>query len=296
MNKIDLYHFNFLKKEIERVFLENNKVSTPIKEWKGNDIIEFQEDLFEKVKEKVSEKWFYTYLKNDAKSLPRIDILNFLSKYAGYKNWHTFKDAHKKESIVKKSKSFKTIYGLGFLLLLMLSFYFLKNKNEFHFCFIDDDKNEIIQSILDIKIIKERETPIYLKTDSLGCFTYKTKGKSIKFVVQSPYYKTDTIIRFINSNSNNQINLQTDDYALMLQYYANGNIEDWKQRRQQLNNLFENNAQIYQLFNNSIAIELYSKDDFIRKLTTPTSSLKNIKILDKTFKNGKIVKLKFMVK
>ena len=130
----------------------------------------------------------------------------------------------------------------------------------------------------------------------MGCFTYKTKEKNIQFVVQSPYYKTDTIVRFIQTTTNNRINLQTDDYALMLQYYANGNTKDWKRRKQQLTNLIAENAQIYQLFSQSIAIELYTKEDFIRKLTTPTSSLKNIEILDKTFVNGKIVKLKFRIK
>lgn len=103
-------------------------------------------------------------------------------------------------------------------------------------------------------------------------------------------------MRFIQSTTNNRINLQTDDYALILQYYTNGNIKDWKKRKQQLTNIIDENAQIYQLFSQSIAIELYTKEDFIRKLTTPTSSLKNIEILDKTFVNGKIVKLKFRIK
>jgi len=298
LDKNDLYYFDSLKKEIENTFLEKNKASSPISEWKGKDIIEFQEDLFDKVKAKVSEKWFYTYLKNDVNNLPRIDILNFLSEYVGYKNWNTFIDAHKREQkVTKKEKSTKKIYGLAILLLVaVLLYYFSTAKNEFQFCFFDADKNESIHSYLDIKIIQKQQSPIYLKTDSLGCFKYKTKEKNIKFVVQSPYYKTDTIIRFINSTVNNRINLKTDDYALMLQYYTNGNKKDWEKRKLQLANLIDDNAQIYQLFRQSIAIELYSKDDFIRKLTTPTSSLKNIKILDKTFKEGKITKLKFIVK
>ena len=54
----------------------------------------FQEDLFQEVKGKVSEKWFYTYFKNDAPKLPRIDMLNLLSSYVGFENWYAFKSAH----------------------------------------------------------------------------------------------------------------------------------------------------------------------------------------------------------
>ena len=38
------------------------------------------------------------------------------------------------------------------------------------------------------------------------------------------------------------------------------------------------------------------KDEFIRLLTIPTKSLKNVSILDKTIRNGKIVRLKFMIR
>lgn len=173
----------------------------------------------------------------------------------------------------------------------------LNSENEFHFCMIDEDKGEAITNIaLDIKVLSQDQSPIYLKTDTTGCFSFTTKEETIRFVVQSPYHKTDTIVRHINSNSNATVQLATDNYALMLQYYSNGNVEDWKKRREQLNNLIADEAQIYQVFQKHSGIELYSKQDFIGKMTIPTSSLKNIDILDKQYKDGKIVKLKFMVK
>ena len=73
----------------------------------------------------------------------------------------------------------------------------------------------------------------------------------------------------------------------MLDYYTNGNIKDWKKRKQQLQQLIAEKAQIYQLFPNNIGIEIYSKEDFIRTLTIPTRSLKHIKILDKKYSNRK---------
>jgi len=186
LNKKDVYYFNTLKKVIESTFLATNKAPLSIKEWKGKDIVAFQEDLFDKVKAKVSEKWFYTYLKKDTETLPRIDILNFLSEYAGFKNWNTFIASHKQEQeVVKKNKVIKKISGLtAILIAIAILYYFNTAKNEFQFCFFDTYKNEPIHSYLDIKIIQKEQSPIYLKTDSLGCFTYKTKEKNIQFVVQ----------------------------------------------------------------------------------------------------------------
>lgn len=83
--------FELLKKKIiDRFFEENTASSRDISEWKGLDIVTFQEDLFEKTKSTVSEKWFYTYFKSDFKKLPRIDMLNILTEYAGYANWNEF--------------------------------------------------------------------------------------------------------------------------------------------------------------------------------------------------------------
>ena len=180
---------------------------------------------------------------------------------------------------------------------LLAIIYNFTAKNTFEFCFIDAIKNENITSIpLDIIVLQDNESPIHYKTDSLGCFSFKTKNDVIKFVVQSPYHKTDTIVRNINSNNNQIVKVKPDDYALMLHYYANGNISDWKEHIEKLNSLIDKDVKIYRLFKNNMDIELYSKEEFIRMLTIPTKSLKRIEILDKTISNGKIVTLKFIVK
>lgn len=83
--------FEQLKKEISARYLTSNSASSKdISEWKGADIVNFQEDLFQKTKSSVSEKWFYTYFKSDFKKLPRIDMLNILSQYIGYSGWADF--------------------------------------------------------------------------------------------------------------------------------------------------------------------------------------------------------------
>lgn len=102
MSLDDDFYFNLLKKEVALVLLKDHSVSTSIEEWKGEEIVLFQEDLFNKLKTKVSEKWFYSYFKNHPDKLPRIDMLNLLSNYVGSSNWGTFKVKHKHTPQKKK--------------------------------------------------------------------------------------------------------------------------------------------------------------------------------------------------
>ncbi|MEX0275269.1 MAG: hypothetical protein AB3N16_12920 [Flavobacteriaceae bacterium] len=280
-------------------FLTRHSAPANIRDWKGGDIVAFQEDLFANVNTSVSEKWFYTYMKNDAHKLPRIDMLNLLSTYAGYQNWNDFKARH--SDVWEKSEregGAKKYVSLLVVALVVVGIYYLMvhRENDFEFCFVDETKNEAVHSYLNIKILKEDETPLYFKTDSVGCFRYKTRDDLIRFVVQSPYYKTDTIIRSVESSNGSIIKLITDDYALMLHYYSNGNVQDWKERKRQLQTLLADDAQIYQVYPGGIGIELYTKKEFIHKLTTPTNSLKNIQIIDRAYSEGKVIRLKFIVK
>ncbi len=298
MNPNDKHLFNLLKNSIASTFSKEYPTAGAIEAWKGAEIVAFQEDLFSKVKARVSEKWFYTYFKNDVHKLPRIDMLNLLSAYVGYTNWNEFRAKNSSPVLLQGKKGATKKYRAFLLLipLLAVAAFYWPGENNFHFCLVDEDKNEAITSVVDVKILQQEQSPLYLKTDSLGCFTFQTKEKTIQFIVQSPYHKTDTIARHINTKNSPVVKLRTDDYALMLQYYSNGNKSDWKKRKQQLQQLIAEDAQIYQLYSQNLGIELYSKEEFINKLTVPTSSLKNIKILDKAYKNGKIIKLKFMVK
>ena len=75
MNLEEQHIFSQLKLAIAAKFLESNSASKNIGDWKGDDIIAFQEDLFNAVKARVSEKWFYTYFKNEIFSNVRIKVL-----------------------------------------------------------------------------------------------------------------------------------------------------------------------------------------------------------------------------
>ncbi len=170
-------------------------------------------------------------------------------------------------------------------------------QNTFSFCFIDQDRNEPIQNIpIDIVILNNKQSPFYTKSDSTGCFAWKTKDDFIHFIVQSPYHKTDTIYRLASSTNQERLQMQTDDYALMLHYYANGKVDDWKNRRKELAEMIANDATIFQVLPHGLGIEIYDKNKFINTLTTPTRSLKNIEIIESRRADGQIVKLKFRVK
>ena len=96
LSDLDLLHFEQLKNEVQAVYLQDQTPSSnEISKWKGIDIIYFQEDLRKKAKGNISEKSFYTYFKNSpVTKLPRIDMLNILSVYAGYISWYEFKKNH----------------------------------------------------------------------------------------------------------------------------------------------------------------------------------------------------------
>lgn len=83
--------FDLLKRKIVETMQQSFPgISSSISEWKGQDIVNFQEELLLKVNAHISEKWFYTHMKADRGKLPRIDVLNLLSKYVGYADWNDF--------------------------------------------------------------------------------------------------------------------------------------------------------------------------------------------------------------
>ncbi|NQY05316.1 MAG: hypothetical protein HRT68_03685 [Flavobacteriaceae bacterium] len=296
MKEHSLIYFENLKRQIVATFLKNHSASSNISDWKGETIILFQEDLFEKTKAKVSEKWFYTYFKNTPEKLPRIDMLNLLCSYIGEDNWEAFIQKQKTTTNKKTGNLKKLIVPLFLLIAIILYQYLIPKNNVFEFCFVDEDqRNVITKTKLDVEILQDEQSSIRIKTDSLGCFRYETPKESIRFVVTSPYYKTDTVVRYIDQHLNEKIIMSTDYHALMMHYISNGKKKDWKKYRKELNVLIHEDAKIYQVYPKTSGVEFYSKAEFINKLTLPTRGLKNIQILNKHYQGGKIVGLKFMI-
>ena len=378
MSHLDILHFEQLKKEVESRYLENHSPSLEeISKWKGIDIIYFQEDLRKIAKGNISEKTFYTYFKTSpVTKLPRIDMLNLLSVYAGYASWYDFKKNHlfadevlqereeaventatgdlipeassdpgiaqtneekllstnssetDEDHILQKSNTdnqvikqntysletydtqdsksaftvIKKYVWLGISVLLAVAVGLLIFKDElfskkYYYSFIDADRNSKINAELQVQILKENESPILYSAKPNEPFVYTTKSKDLTMVVSSPYYRTDTIQRNLETAPEAEnIELKPNDYAIMLFYYSKS-ITDLKKKRVSLNYLISDNALIYQVFDNQFyGVETMDKQRYINLVTLPSTSLENLEVIDtQTNQAGKIVMIKFKI-
>lgn len=305
MQQKDHIHFELLKKKIVAIMQQSYPgISPSISEWKGQDIVNFQEELLLKVNAHISEKWFYMHMKTGGGSLPRIDILNLLSKYAGYADWSdfVFKNGGGQALLpVRSGNRYFIIVPLlviGVMGLLLLLFKMM-NTREYMFCFYDTDtKDPITNTHIEVSLLQTDESPVNYLCSPDGCFTLKTDQSVINMVVNTPYYRNDTIRRVLKKfNRNEKIGLRANDYAMMIRFFSEMNVKDWENRRAKLSEIFDDAAMIYQVHNDRKAtgLELYTKWEFIDKLTMPSQSLKHIEILDTKYVGDKISVLRFRI-
>ena len=306
MSKQDLKYFKILKKEVAKTLRQNFSVDLDIEKWKRQEILYLQDDLLDKVNGRISEKWFYTHIKTETIKLPRIDMLNILCEYSGYQNWNDLKSKFEIETdqtlpqSTKKKKPVVIILILLLLSIIFISYQFIPKNKTYKFCFIDANlKAPIKNSPIWIVVINKNESPMITQCDSNGCFSLVTKEEQIQFVVRSPYYKTDTITRIVHNKDikEEQIQLRTNDYALMIHLFSKSKVTNWRKRRNQLSLMLTDDARIYQVYEDEkTGMELFNKKEFIDKLTTPTKSLKSIEIIETIYSGDKISIMRFKQK
>lgn len=299
--------FSLLKKEIATTMMQSYPGIDPvISNWKGQEITDFQEDLMIRTKGQLSEKWFYNHMKSESESLPRIDVLNMLSQYAGYSNWKDFR--HKKINtlpvIGKNKKPLSNLIRIPLILTSVMILLYLMirmiNTQNYTFTFIDTDTGEpVFDNNLRVEMLMENESPVSLLSDEKGNINIRTGKSHVKLLVKVPYYITDTITRTLRKfNHNEKISLKADYYALMISYFSQSDVNSWERRREQLAGMLNEDAIFYQLpdkiTGNGMA--LYNKQEFIDKITMPSSGLKKIEILDCRYVDGKIAILHFRTK
>jgi len=301
VSKQELIYFEILKKGVVKTLQKSHSVSSDIQNWKGQEILYLQDDLADKVNGRISEKWFYIHIKSNSGKLPRIDMLNILSEYAGYQNWNdlknTFPQSTKKTIASGKAKLILVFLVVAIFSGLYLGSTLLHKNNVYKFCFVDADlKTPIKNSPIWIIWMIDNESSIVSKCDSTGCFQFTTQKEKIKFIVRSPYYKPDTITRIVYNKNirEEQIQLKTNDYALMIHMFSKSKVKNWRKRRSQLNLMIADNARIYQVYKDGkTGMELYNKKDFINKLTMPLKSLKRIEVIETIYSGNKISILRF---
>lgn len=172
----------------------------------------------------------------------------------------------------------------------------------YKYCFTDADRSTSIINTLEIRVMKENESPLIYKIKPGECFYYSTKDKNLVMEISAPFYESLKVNRSLeNAPEEEMIEMKPDDYKMAVNYFsvkdANGNPELLKQKRSQLENLISDNAIIYQVYDNkTYGIERLDKQKYITLVTTPTTSLKNLSVIEmKKDLKGKIVSIKFKI-
>ncbi len=306
--------FDQLLEKVAQKLRENHpEVSLPIQEWKGEEIALFREDLQQKVLGSISEKWFYTHIKNQQDKLPRVDTLNLFTNYIEEESWKAFsyKYATNETAEIKATTKIPPVpithepsqnslykkfllFGLGTLVVVFIIVNWLPTKTtHYRFCFIDQNTHlPVVDSFLAVKLIKTNESPVF-KPLPTNCF--EGTGNEVEFVVKGRFYRPLHIKRTITKESYEEtIFIEPDDYTMMLHLFANSKVKDWKKRRQQLSEMMSEELKAYEISEDGFTIAILSKKEFINKLTLPTRSLQRTEIINTIYDGEKISTIKFL--
>jgi len=298
--------FLALRKQVESTFVEGHPhCILPIDQWKGQWIVDFQEDLLAKVQGRVSEKWFYTWFRQgEIGKLPRIDMLNLLSRYAGSENWADFisKTPHPPASEKKQLSPSYRKWWLGFgaasvaILLATLLLGFGNGKVKYELNFLDAFTRSPLEYAPDASYQRDGEKWKALSLVESQTHLVGRSGEKVKLAVSGGYCQTDTInLKLPEEEGAIEILVQPDDYAIMIHIFSRSDIKDWRARREKLNRMVAEEAEIFQVDPlDQLGMEMYNKEEFINQLTMPVQGLKDIQILE-TRRNleGKIQSLRF---
>lgn len=222
------------------------------------------------------------------------------------------KNIRENNSVIQPKKSYqRTIWiaatSVFVVLLGLLGFKDEIFEKTYTYCFTDADRNQKVQSTIEIKVIKENESPLFFRIKPGECFHYPSKDKSIKMQISSTMYENLEINRNLeNAPEEETIELKPDDYKMAVYYFSTKDVKGGnaveqfnliRQKRKQLENLISNDAVITQVYDSDIyGLESLDKQDYITLVTTPTTSLKNLNVIEmKRDKKGKIISIKFKI-
>lgn len=277
-----------LKKELQEQAAKRLAIAKDFGDYSGQDISLFQEDLMAVCQSSVSEKWFYTHLKNHHPKLPRIDVLQLLARYCAYASWEEFCQRQKTEKVGPAPNKAK-LWLLSLLLILaaVLVFFFWPHSQKVNLRFMDAyTQKEIPFKDLSIILISD---------DKLAQSLQKAEAKyEDSLEIKGAYYKIQKV--FVPKMDTMEINLYPDDYALMLNYFSRSDVQDLKKRQEQLLEAIHPEAKIFQSHPQFQGIELLNREEFIERLLLPIDPLRNLEIQDIIYREGSIYRLRFVQK
>ena len=217
---------------------------------------------------------------------------------------------NKTEKPVKKNYQRTAWIAASSIFVILLGLLGFKDEifdKTYTYCFTDADRNQKVQSTIEIKVIKQNESPLFFRIKPGECFYYQTKDKNIKMQISSTMYENLEVNRNLeNAPDEETIELKPDDYKMAVYYFSTKDVKGVnaveqfnlvKQKRKQLENLISNEAVITQVYDSDIyGLESLDKQDYITLVTTPTTSLKNLNVIEmRKDKKGKIVSIKFKI-
>jgi hypothetical protein len=264
--------------------------------WKSfstQDILNLIDDIQLTTKQTVSEKWIYTHLKPETnQKLPRKDMLDILSVYVGKSGWDEFvfnnnvnKNDNSNNNVNKNNNNknvasgFSKKIGIWMLFFGSLSIGFFIWK----FASKEEQKLEFQNSFTKDSIAKE-EVKAYIVEDTvekqidINSSTFKI-DKATKVVLKSPFYKPKEITILPNEPITS-VELNPNDYAMMLKAFMKSDIKDWQTRKEQLNKILSDNLEVMVMLQNNLGAEYFNKQEFSQKVILPTASLKKLKIVE----------------
>ena len=303
----DLELFYQLKKSV----LEQYQNSYPYfngswKSFSNQDILNLIEDIQSKTKQTVSEKWIYTHLKPETnQKLPRKDMLDILSVYVGKSGWDEFVFTNNVNSNVNSNINsnvnknlafgFSKKFGIWMLFFGVLSIGFFiwkfaskeEHRIEFQNSFTKDSiaKEEVKAFVVEDTVEKQ----IDIQSPMLNI------DKATKVVLKSPFYKPKEITILPNEPIT-RVELNPNDYAMMLKAFMKSDIKDWQTRKEQLNKILSDNLEVMVMLQNNLGAEYFNKTEFSQKVILPTASIKKLKIVElKQEKDNKISFLRLTI-
>ncbi len=267
------------------------------KTFSSQDIVNLIEDVEEKCKASVSEKWIYTHLKPETnEKLPRKDMLDIFSQYVGTASWDAFQYEYKRleSSIVtekpKLSKRILIIYGsiFGILSLIVIGLYWQIQRKTVETKTIRLEEkftqDTVVSQVTKVYLIDhKKEEEIEIKNSKIEV------NKEAKVVVKSPFYNEKTIDLKENPEVK-KIVLEPNDYANILQGFIKSDLKDWATRKEQLQKILHDDIEVIVMLPNNLGSEYFNKAEFSQKVIIPTASLKKMKIVEvKNAENNQII-------
>jgi hypothetical protein len=286
--------FRLLKSEIEAKASRDLGIRKELSEWSLQDIRDFQVDLEQRSKSSVSEKWIYTHFKNEHPRIPRIDVLNLLSAWLGYRNWDDFLHQRAEATLATSASSQRSrrvnlkfviaVLSLVGLVLLGVAWFLIPKVEEHQVYFMDAYTRKVLTSSAIHVRVNRRPVPY----DSLLVVQV---GDSIE--VDGAYYKPRTAVIDVNDVSPRYLEVFPDDYALMLSFFSRSDASNLDQRRAQLLEVIHPEARIFESHPAFDGLELLNREEFIDRLLLPLNSLKNLEVQHIEYRDEQIYRLQF---